>query len=32
MEMDKYVFYDLQISDMRQGVIIPDLPIKNNNG
>ena len=28
MEMDKYVFYDLKPSDMRYGVIIPDLPIK----
>lgn len=35
MEMDKYIFYDLQMSDMRYGIwymvygmIIPDLPIK----
>lgn len=28
MEMDKYVFYDLKPSDMRYGVMIPDLPIK----
>ena len=28
MELDKYVFYNLQASDMRYGIMLPDLPVK----